>query len=372
MNAAYLAEYLGTFFLVFAGTGSAVVNADSKGAISHTGIALTFGLLVMTMIYAFGDISGAHMNPAVTIAMTALGKLSVGALLPYVACQVAGAVTASFLLRSMFPHDTTSLGATLPVGPVWRSFVLEFVLTAMLMFVIFGVTSGSKIRGELAGIAVGGLIALEALFAGPISGASMNPARSLAPALVSGNRRSLWLYLIAPTLGALVAAALLPSLSKPLTVSPATPLTGAAMPFDHNVSHSAKLRVMFVCVENSNRSQMAEAFARLLGGEQVEAYSSGSRPSGRVNPKAIAAMQELGYDLTTHTSKAVSACDGLTFDAVVTMGCGDACPNVPARHRRDWQIPDPREMSPAEFNQVRDQIRQQVAALLDELRAESV
>lgn len=128
-----------------------------------------------------------------------------------------------------------------------------------------------------------------------------------------------------------------------------------------------KLSVLFVCVENSNRSQMAQAFAKMLGGEHVEAYSAGSRPSGRVNPKAIAAMQELGYDLSTHTSKGLDEFNGKEIDAAVTMGCGDACPLVQARMRHDWQIPDPREMPPEQFNEVRDLIRAKVADLLQQL-----
>jgi protein-tyrosine-phosphatase len=128
-----------------------------------------------------------------------------------------------------------------------------------------------------------------------------------------------------------------------------------------------KLRVLFVCVENSNRSQMAQAFAAMLGGDRVEALSAGSRPSGRVNPKAVAAMAELGYDLTTHASKGLEAFDEQEIDAAVTMGCGDACPRVRAKHRFDWQIPDPREMPPAEFNKVRDLIGVKVKELLAQL-----
>ncbi|MFO0849436.1 MAG: arsenate reductase ArsC [Gemmataceae bacterium] len=127
------------------------------------------------------------------------------------------------------------------------------------------------------------------------------------------------------------------------------------------------VRVIFVCVENSNRSQMAEAFARMYGGPGVEAVSSGSRPSGRVNPKAIAAMAELGYDLTTHASKGLEAFNGQVFDAAVTMGCGDECPLVVANRRADWQIPDPRDMGPDEFRQVRDLIGARVKQLLDDL-----
>jgi len=132
-----------------------------------------------------------------------------------------------------------------------------------------------------------------------------------------------------------------------------------------------RLRVLFVCVENSNRSQMAEAFARIHGADRVEAWSAGSRPSGRVNPKAIVAMRERGYDLSAHVSKSLDDLPPGEFDAVVTMGCGDACPHVPARHRLDWQIPDPREMEPEAFRGVRDQIEAQVRALLASLTAEA-
>jgi len=128
-----------------------------------------------------------------------------------------------------------------------------------------------------------------------------------------------------------------------------------------------KVRVLFVCVENSNRSQMAQAFAAMLGGDRVESLSAGSRPSGRVNPKAVAAMAELGYDLSSHASKGLAEFNGTEIDAAVTMGCGDACPMVKAAKRFDWQIPDPREMPPDEFRIVRDLIRDKVRELLTEL-----
>ena len=130
---------------------------------------------------------------------------------------------------------------------------------------------------------------------------------------------------------------------------------------------AARKRVLFVCVENSNRSQMAEAFARLHGDDKVEAYSAGSRPSGKINPKAVEAMRELGYDLTQHQSKSLDDIPQVEFDAAVTMGCGDACPNVSAKRREDWAIPDPKHLSPDEFRQVRDLIEQKVIALLNEL-----
>ncbi len=129
-----------------------------------------------------------------------------------------------------------------------------------------------------------------------------------------------------------------------------------------------KKKVLFVCVENSNRSQMSQAFARMLGGDTVEAYSAGSKPSGIVNPKAIAAMKELGYDLSTHDSKSLQEVEQYApFDAVVTMGCGDACPWMPAKQFIDWQIPDPKHMEPAEFNEVRDFISGKVKTLLETL-----
>lgn len=128
--------------------------------------------------------------------------------------------------------------------------------------------------------------------------------------------------------------------------------------------------LLFVCVENSNRSQMAEAFARLMGGDRVRAHSAGSRPSGRINPKAVAAMAELDYDLTVHASKGLDEFNGTAVDVAVTMGCGDACPLVNARQRVDWQIPDPREMAPDEFRGVRDLIAQRVRDLLTSLGVE--
>jgi aquaporin Z len=198
------AEFLGTFCLVFAGTGAIVINQASNGTITHAGIALTFGLIVLAMIYTLGDVSGAHLNPAVTTAFAVARRFPWREVPGYVGAQVAGALAASALLRSLFPASTT-LGATLPAGSAGQSFVLELVLTFILMFVILGVSTGAREKGITAGIAVGAVIALEAMFAGPICGASMNPARSLAPALVSGHLEYLWIYLAAPALGAALA-----------------------------------------------------------------------------------------------------------------------------------------------------------------------
>ena len=202
-----LAELLGTFTLVFAGTGAIVINAASHGAIGHAGIALTFGLVVLAMIYTFGDVSGAHLNPAVTIAFAVARRFAWRDVPGYLGAQISGALAASLLLRVLYPADAT-LGSTLPSGTEMQSFVLEVVLTAILMLTILSVSTGAKEKGITAGIAIGGVVGLEAMFAGPACGASMNPARSLAPALVSGHVEHLWLYLVATVLGALIAVPL--------------------------------------------------------------------------------------------------------------------------------------------------------------------
>ncbi|MBK9146212.1 MAG: aquaporin [Flavobacteriales bacterium] len=198
-----LAELLGTYALVFAGTGAIIVN-EQTGALGHFGVAATFGLIVLAMIYAFGDVSGAHLNPAVTIGFVVAKRFPPAKAPPYIAAQLCGALLASITLRSLFPNDA-SLGATLPSGSATQSFVLELLLTYFLMLVILQVAHGSKEVGLMAGIAIGAVVGLEAMFAGPICGASMNPARSIAPALISGELSSLWIYIVAPLLGALAA-----------------------------------------------------------------------------------------------------------------------------------------------------------------------
>jgi aquaporin Z len=198
-----IAECFGTFSLVFAGIGAIVIN-ELYGQVSHVGVAITFGLVVLAMIYAVGDISGAHLNPAVTLGFAAARRFSWVAVLPYLVSQATGAFLASLMIMLLFPAHHT-LGATLPAGSAWQSFVLEFLLTLILMFVILRVSTGGKEKGITAGIAVGAVIGLEAMFAGPVCGASMNPFRSLAPAVVSGHVEHLWVYLFAPILGALAA-----------------------------------------------------------------------------------------------------------------------------------------------------------------------
>lgn len=200
----YISEFIGTFSLIFCGTGAMTINEVTGGDVTHVGIGITWGLIVMAMIYAFGDISGAHFNPAVTIAFAYAKKFAWKEVPKYIIAQILGAFAASFVLLLLFP-DSEFLGSTIPKVDVWRAFVLELLLTFFLMVTIINVSTGSKEIGVIAGIAIGGVVLLEALFAGPVTNASMNPARSLAPNVVSGNIKGLWLYMIAPILGALLA-----------------------------------------------------------------------------------------------------------------------------------------------------------------------
>lgn len=200
----YLAEGIGTFALVFCGTGAIVVNEVSGGTVGHIGIALTFGWIVTAMIYAFGNISGAHINPAVSIAFSFTSLFSRKDLLPYLLAQIIGAILASVYLSFLFPENEL-LGMTLPRDTWQQTFVLEIILTYFLMLVIIFVSQDRDVN-KFTGLAVGGTVMLEAMFAGPITGASMNPARSIAPALVSGNINELWIYILAPSIGAIAAS----------------------------------------------------------------------------------------------------------------------------------------------------------------------
>lgn len=203
----YIAEFIGTFALVFVGTGAIIVNETHDGVITHVGIAISFWLVIMVMIYAVGAISGAHFNPAVTIGFWLNRTLTTREIAPYVGSQLTGAITASFILSLIFPQNQT-LGATIPTVNVGVAFIMEVVLTFFLMFVIISVVEGPPENLMMAGLAIGATVGMCALFAGPLTGASMNPARSLAPALVSGTRVDLWIYLTAPFTGAGLAIGL--------------------------------------------------------------------------------------------------------------------------------------------------------------------
>lgn len=198
-----VAETFGTFILVFAGTSSIVVEQQS-GVLGQVGVAMTWGLTVLALVYAIGDASGCHLNPAVTLGFYADGRFPPREVGPYVASQCLGAILGSIGIALVFP-GAVGMTATAPSGGLVQSFAMEVFLTLYLMFVILRVSSGSNERGAMAGVAVGGVIAAEALFGGPVSGASMNPARSLAPAIVSGHFETLWIYLVAPLAGSMIA-----------------------------------------------------------------------------------------------------------------------------------------------------------------------
>lgn len=201
-----IAEFLGTFAMVFCGCGAMTINEITGGAVTHVGVAITWGFIVMAMIYTYGEISGAHFNPAVTIAFAFAKKFSWENVPKYIAFQTLGAFLAIGILWILFP-ESKSFGHTYPADGFapYKAFILELCLSFFLMLVIINVSTASKEIANLTGIAVGAVILLEAMFAGPITKASMNPARSLAPAVISGNLQHLWLYLTAPILGALLA-----------------------------------------------------------------------------------------------------------------------------------------------------------------------
>jgi aquaporin Z len=200
----YLAELIGTFCLVFCGTGAIIINQETGGAVTHVGIAITFGLIVTAMIYSLGSISGAHLNPAVTIAFWVAKEFAAKEVLPYIFSQLLGAMLASGLLHFLFPSNQL-LGATIPAGSDMQSFILELILTFILMFVILQVAKGNKKQAPFAGLIIGFVVLLEAMFAGSICGASMNPVRSIAPAIVYGPLEHLWVYILAPVTGAILA-----------------------------------------------------------------------------------------------------------------------------------------------------------------------
>ena len=204
MKEKIISEFLGTYFLVFAGTGAVVINQMTK-SLTHVGVAITFGLVVMALIYTFGHISGAHFNPAVTIGFLIDKDITKREAMYYIVTQIIAGIAASATVLSLF-GNVASLGATLPSGAWYQSFVLEFILTFFLMFVILGSAIHGKSAKSFAGIAIGATVGLEAMFGGPISGASMNPARSIGPAIVSGNLQHLWVYIVATILGAICAA----------------------------------------------------------------------------------------------------------------------------------------------------------------------
>ncbi len=202
-----IAEAVGTFILVFIGCGAILVNESSGGALGHAGIAMTFGLTVMTVIFAIGHVSGAHINPAVTIALVMIKRISLRKMVWYCMAQVAGAVLAAIALKYTVATGT-SLGVTMPAGGLSQAFLMETLMTAFLVFMVVSLVTDPRASSSLAAIAIGGVVTVDAFVGGPITGASMNPARSFGPAIVSGQLDHLWLYIIAPIVGGMIGAGL--------------------------------------------------------------------------------------------------------------------------------------------------------------------
>jgi aquaporin NIP len=201
-----LAEGLAAFALVFAGCGAIVADARYDGALGVVGVALVFGLVIMVMVYATGHLSGAHINPAVTLAFTLTRHFPAREAGAYVAAQLAGAAAAGLVLLAVWPDQPAELGATVPSVGTGSALLYEVVLTAILMFVITAVATDTRAEGAAAAIAIGGAVGLDALFGGPVTGASMNPARSFGPALAAGEWQDFWLYVIGPVAGAALGA----------------------------------------------------------------------------------------------------------------------------------------------------------------------
>jgi len=351
--AACLAESIGAFGIVFAGCGAIMTDSLSGGQVTHVGVSLVFGLIVASMIYTTGHLSGAHLNPAVTLGFVLARHFPLRRLPGYWLAQLLGALAAAWCLRLLF-GTIAHLGATMPqgAGGVWQAFVVETLLTFFLMLVIMAVATDSRAVGHAAALAIGATVALEALFAGPISGASMNPARSLGPALVSGAWTAQWVYVIAPCLGAALAAPLyrwlrLTSLSA--LPSQQSPLIGV-----YPMTHTSPQRILFLCTHNSARSQMAEGWLRQLGGEQFAAFSAGTEAT-LVRPLAIRAMAEVGIDISRQESKTLARYLREPFDAVITV-CDQANETCPiflgAKVRLHWSFPDPSRATGTEEEQL--------------------
>ncbi len=384
MWAAYLAEGLGTFALVFAGSGAIMIDTLSHGQITHVGVGLVFGLVITVMIYAFGHISGAHFNPAVTLAFVVTRHFPLRQLIGYWIAQLLGALLAALCLRLLL-GDVASLGTTLPTGNggAWQSFGFETLLTFFLMIVIMAMATDTRAVGQAAALAIGATVGLEALFAGPICGASMNPARSLGPALMSWTWNAQWVYVLGPMLGALAGALVYRWLHEASSLRQTLNHT-QRLRFPRHMRRTSMseqqtpakspLRVLFLCTHNSSRSQMAEGLLRARGGSAFEVFSAGTEPRS-VHPLAIKAMQEIGIDISEQAAKGIEAfASEPSMDLVVTV-CHEAqetCPYFPnARRQVHWGFPDPSRVTGTEqerlaaFRHIRDLIAAKIDQFLE-------
>ena len=353
-----LAEVVGTFLLVFFAAGSVMVDERSGGLVTDHGEALSSGLIVMAMVYAIGHISGAHINPAVTLGFLLARRIPWSHAPAYWGAQIGGALLAAGALRAMF-GNIASMGGHMPSGDVAESLGLEIVLTFSLMFVIMAVVSNPERTGSASGIVIGGTVALGVLVGGPISGGSMNPARSLGPALVGWTWTAHWLYWAGPLLGATLGASAYRLLEKGVE--------RANRPDSEEALRPGVRRVLFACVHNSGRSQMAEAFAKHHANGDMEFESAGTMPADRVNPLVVQAMKEKGIDLSAKRPKLLTQEMADRVDTVVTMGCSieEACPALLAP-TEDWGLEDPEDKPIEAVREIRDEIEARVRRLVSD------
>jgi len=360
----FLSEFLGTFGLVFAAAGAVMVDDLSGGSLNLIGIALCSGLAVMAMIYIFGRVSGAHINPAITFGFALTKYLSWTEASVYLAAQIGGAVGAAQILRNFFGL-VANLGSNAPDGSPLQSAALEMVLTFFLMSVIMTTTINQKQFGSVAGLVIGGTVTLCTLIGAPISGGSMNPARSFGPALISGTWSNHWVYWIGPLLGSAIGAISASWLLNDQTKSQ----------FNHEASPSPKRihRIMFACVHNSGRSQMAEGFAKQYWPGAVAFQSAGTDPGGQINPLVLRVMKEKGIDLLGNTPKQLTQEMYDQSDRVITMGCSiaDICPTLDET-TEDWTLDDPEGKTIEEVRIIRDEIEERVKTLFSSTKAKDL
>ena len=335
---------------MFAGCGAIVTDAERDGALGVVGIGLVFFLVLLAIIAALGHISGAHFNPGVSLGFFLTRHLPPRDLAAYWAAQFAGAILAALLLLVVWPGHPADLGATVPSVSVGRALLIEVVLTALLMLVIMSVATDTRAVGAPAALAIAAAVGLASIAFGPLTGASLNTARSFGPALASGQWQDFWIYVAGPLAGA------------PLGAADTTSSSGERRPM---------ATALFVCLHNAGRSQMSQALFERAAGGRHRGLSAGSEadPGGRVHPEVVEVMAELGVDVAGRRPQRLSDDLARRADVIVTMGCGDACPFIPGKRYLDWDLPDPKGRPVAEVRATRDDIARRVEALVAELDA---
>jgi thioredoxin type arsenate reductase len=343
---------IGTFSIVFAGCGGIMILERYPNVFSHSAIPVVFGLVVAVMIYALGHISGAHFNPAVTASFTVMRRFSIKEMMAYWSAQIFGSCLAMFFLVFLLPKGS-QFGATVPSVSWIHAVAEEAVLTFILMFVIITVSAGKRVNRMVAGVSIGATVMFCAFIGGSATGASMNPARSLGPAIFEKKLDVLWLYIIGPLAGAILAVFVYKFIQSQKAKK-------------DKENKKMKKRVLILCTGNSCRSQMAEGILKHYGQDKFEVRSGGSQPS-KVNETAIKVMKEIGIDISHQRSKHVKEFLGQHFHYIITVcdKAKESCPTFPGVSKRfHWPFPDPPHQSEIteevleEFRRVRDMIHE--------------